>query len=176
MTTSATAVAPVGGMRRVVTGHNKEGLAVIAKDDEVERLDLTPEHATFAVMWSTNKWPIDNQTPEDGAVKPVFSGKSHNQDGSVVRFVDLPPHTSSPLHRTQTLDYGIVLFGEVELELDSGDKTVLKAGDTCIQRGTNHLWRNTTANWTRIAFVLLHSKPIVINGKQLTDEGFPGQD
>lgn len=79
------------------------------------------------------------------------------------------------MHRTQTLDYGIVIFGEIELELDSGEKRTLRSGDTCIQRGTNHLWRNTTDKWVRIAFILLHSKPIVIDGKQLTDQGFPGQ-
>ena len=115
-------------------------------------------------------------TPEDGAVKPTFSGKSHNDDGSVVRFVDIPPGACSPMHRTQTLDYGIVIFGEVELELDSGDKRTLAPGDTCIQRGTNHLWRNTSDKWARIAFILLHSKQIVINGKPLADEGFPGAD
>ena len=49
MTPSATEAAPVGSMRRVVTGHNKEGLAVIAKDDEIERLEVTPDHATYAV-------------------------------------------------------------------------------------------------------------------------------
>lgn len=129
----------------------------------------------FQVMWSTNRWPIDNQTPEDGAVKSIFTGRSHNDNGSVVRFVDLPPQACSPMHRTQTLDYGIVIFGEIELELDSGEKRTLRSGDTCIQRGTNHLWRNTTDKWVRIAFILLHSKPIVIDGKQLTDQGFPGQ-
>lgn len=125
-------------------------------------------------MWSTNDWPIDNMSPGDGAVKPIFSGKSHNDNGSVVRFVDIPPGASSPMHRTQTLDYGIVIFGEVELELDSGEKRTMKAGDTCIQRGTNHLWRNNTDKWGRMAFVLLHSKEIVIDGKPLKDEGFPG--
>ncbi|GAC96573.1 hypothetical protein PHSY_004154 [Pseudozyma hubeiensis SY62] len=162
-------------MRRIVTGHDAKGLAIIDKDDEIERLDVTPEHATFAVMWSTNQWPIDNQTPADGATKPTFSGRSHNDNGSVVRFVDMPPNACSPMHRTQTLDYGIVIFGEVELELDGGEKRTLKAGDTCIQRGTNHLWRNNTDKWVRIAFVLIHSKPVVIDGKALTDEGFPGQ-
>ncbi|KAJ9479592.1 Cupin_2 domain-containing protein [Pseudozyma hubeiensis] len=175
MTIPAPESAPVGGMRRIVTGHDAKGLAIIDKDDEIERLDVTPEHATFAVMWSTNQWPIDNQTPADGATKPTFSGKSHNDNGSVVRFVDMPPNACSPMHRTQTLDYGIVIFGEVELELDGGEKRTLKPGDTCIQRGTNHLWRNNTDKWVRIAFVLIHSKPVVIDGKALTDEGFPGQ-
>lgn len=127
------------------------------------------------VMWSTNEWPIDNTTPEDGAKKPIFSGKSHNDNGSVVRFVDIPPGASSPMHRTRTLDYGIVIFGEIELELDSGEKRTLKPGDTCIQRGTNHLWRNNTDKWGRIAFILLHSKEIVINGESLKEHGFPGE-
>ncbi|SNX82167.1 related to Cupin domain protein [Melanopsichium pennsylvanicum] len=176
MTPAAAHEAPVGGMRRIVTGHNDEGLAVIAKDDEIERVDVTSEGVTFAVLWSTDKWPINNQTPEDGARKPVFSGNAYNENGSVVRFVDMPPGSFSLMHRTQTLDYGIVIFGQVDLELDSGEKTTLKPGDTCIQRGTNHVWRNTTEQWTRIAFILLHSRPIAFDGQKLVDHGFPGQD
>jgi quercetin dioxygenase-like cupin family protein len=126
------------------------------------------------VVWTTNTSPADNLDSRDGALKPVWSGTSHNKDGgSVLRFVDFPPHVESPMHRTQSIDYGIVISGEIEVHLQSGSHRVLKQSDVCVQRGTNHLWKNTTDNWTRVAFVLLDAAPILINGKPLADEGFP---
>ena len=91
----------------------------------------------------------------------------------MLRIVDIPPHTQSPMHRTQSLDYGIVIWGEIELELDSGEKRTLGTSDICVQRGTDHLWRNKTDRSTRIAFVLLDAKPVVVNGATLPDKGFP---
>jgi quercetin dioxygenase-like cupin family protein len=78
------------------------------------------------------------------------------------------------MHRTQSIDYGIVIWGELELELDGGDKTTLGPSDVCVQRGTNHLWRNTSDKWTRVAYILLDAQPIIINGEKLPDEGFTG--
>ncbi|PWY97370.1 hypothetical protein BCV70DRAFT_202880 [Testicularia cyperi] len=164
---------PAGGIRRVVTGHREDGRATVIFDDEVERLDLTPEHATFAVVWSTSKAPADNAGRDDGAVAPIFSGGSHNVNGSVLRFVDFPPHTESPMHRTQSIDYGIVIWGEIELELDSGEKRTLGPSDVCVQRGSDHLWRNKTDKWVRVAYVLLDAEPLYINGQRLGDKGFP---
>ena len=65
--------------------------------------------------------------------------------GSVIRIVDMMPGGVSPMHRTNSIDYGIVLSGEVELELDDGAKTLLGPGDVIVQRGTIHLWRNRSA-------------------------------
>lgn len=81
------------------------------------------------------------------------------------------PGVTSPMHRTVSLDYGIVVYGEVELILDSGEKKVLKAGDVAVQRGTNHAWRNTSEkDWARMMYVLQPSLPITINGKPLDEE------
>jgi len=76
------------------------------------------------------------------------------------------------MHRTQSIDYGIVIWGEIELELDSGEKTILKQSQICVQRGSNHLWRNATDKWTRIAYVLLEAEKMTIEGKTLDDSGF----
>lgn len=117
---------------------------------------------------------MDNLDHRDGALKPVFSGGSHNTNGgSVLRIVDFPPHTQSPMHRTQSIDYGIVIWGEIEVELDGGQRTTLKQSEVCVQRGTNHLWRNSTDKWVRVAYVLLDAKQIVVDGKVLGDKGFP---
>lgn len=75
------------------------------------------------------------------------------------------------MHRTVSIDYGIVLVGEVELILDSGETKLLKTGDVCIQRGTNHAWRNSSkTTWARMMYVLQPSVPIEINGKSLDED------
>lgn len=153
----------------MVTSHDQTGKTFFKHDDEVERLDLTPEHATFAVMWTTNTTPVDNMSPQDGALKPVFSGGLHNVGGSVLRIVDFPPNTQSPMHCTQSLDYGLVIWGEIEVELDSGEKRLLGPSEVCIQRGTNHLWRNKSDKWTRMAYVLLDAQELIFDGKKLED-------
>lgn len=185
------------GIHRIVTSHDESGRAIVRFDDETPMLDVTPEHATFSVrdeqqcaplaasaydtpfrdaqvVWTTDSSPADNTDGRDGAQKPVWSGGSHNANGgSVLRIVDIPPHTQSPMHRTQSLDYGIVIWGEIELELDSGEKRTLGTSDICVQRGTDHLWRNKTDRSARIAFVLLDANPVAVNGATLPDKGFP---
>jgi quercetin dioxygenase-like cupin family protein len=75
------------------------------------------------------------------------------------------------MHRTVSLDYGIVIYGEVELVLDSGETRILKAGDVAVQRGTNHAWRNTSdTKWARMMYVLQPSLPLEINGKPLGED------
>ena len=75
------------------------------------------------------------------------------------------------MHRTVSLDYGIVVYGSVELILDSGETRLMKPGDVSIQRGTNHAWRNTSeTEWARMMYVLQPSLPIEINGKPLGEE------
>ena len=71
------------------------------------------------------------------------------------------------MHRTNSIDYGIVLEGEVELELDEGVKRTVRQGGVVVQRGTNHLWRNATDKPCRIAFVLIDAPPYVHDGKPL---------
>lgn len=84
----------------------------------------------------------------------------------------MEPGLTSPMHRTTSLDYGVVLEGEVELILDSGETRLLKRGDTCVQRVTNHAWRNTSkTQWARMLYVLVEAKPIQLeNGKLLEEE------
>lgn len=89
----------------------------------------------------------------------------------------MPPNALSSMHRTVSLDYGVVLEGEVQLELDSGETRLLKRGDVAVQRGTNHAWRNVTppgedgqAQWARMLYVLLPAEKVEIDGKALGEE------
>jgi quercetin dioxygenase-like cupin family protein len=79
-------------------------------------------------------------------------------NGTVIRIVDLAPRSRSPMHRTQSLDYAIVLSGTASLVLDDGSETVLRPGDVVIQRGTDHAWVNKTDEPARMAFVLVDGR------------------
>jgi quercetin dioxygenase-like cupin family protein len=84
--------------------------------------------------------------------------------------VDLLPGSASPMHRTNSLDYGIVICGLLELELEDGSVTRLKPGNVVVQRGTNHLWRNPDPSTIcRMVFILIDSEPVVINGQPLPE-------
>jgi len=121
--------------------------------------------ADFQLVWTTPKVPADNNDNADGAV--VDAGLTL-KGGSVIRIVDMLPGKASPMHRSFSIDYGIVLAGELELELDGGELVRLEPGDIVVQRGTNHLWRNPSAETVcRIAFVLIEALPVKIDGRHL---------
>ncbi|KAE8445867.1 hypothetical protein EG329_012790 [Mollisiaceae sp. DMI_Dod_QoI] len=88
-------------------------------------------------------------------------------NGTVFRYVDMAPGSLSPMHVTKSLDYGIVLEGEVELILDGGERKILRRGDSCVQRGTMHAWRNPSQSgkWARMVFVLVGAE-----GEGLTED------
>lgn len=111
--------------------------------------------------------PADNNDETDGRLRDA--GLTLHQ-GSVIRIVDMLPGGTSPMHRSSSIDYGIVLSGAVELELDDGAVTTARAGDIIVQRGTLHLWRNASASEVcRIAFVLIEAAPVQVNGEVLPD-------
>lgn len=152
-------------VRRVVTGHNEVGKAVVSIDEKIIPEIIPGGDARFALLWTTATVPADNNDPTDGRVRDA--GLTLRQ-GSVIRIVDMLPGGASPMHRTASVDYGIVLSGHVELELDDGLKKTLGPGDIVIQRGTIHLWRNTSATEPcRIVFVLVEAKPYEKDGNPL---------
>ena len=69
------------------------------------------------------------------------------------------------MHRTQSLDYGVVIEGEMDMIMDSGQVVTLKRGDVCVQRGTKHQWRNSTKTWNRMLFVLIDAMPLEVAGQ-----------
>ncbi|GAA1540065.1 quercetin dioxygenase-like cupin family protein [Microbacterium ginsengiterrae] len=153
-------------VRRIVTGHDSEGNAVIREDKTMETKVLGAE-AEMVLAWTTAEFPSDNSDEFDGALREV---RRVSPGGSVLQFVTMHPHTASKHHRTHSLDYGIVLEGHVTLQLDNGEETVCGPGDVVIQRGTIHTWRNDTDEPTKVAFILLDAKPVEIAGKVLEPE------
>lgn len=152
--------------RRIVTGHDAAGLGVFVSTDTLSPTLIDTGDAAFQLIWATPEVPVDLNAGTDG---PGAAGKTLH-GGSVIRMVDMLPGRSSPMHRSFSIDYGIILSGKLELELEGGAVETLQAGDIVVQRGTNHLWRNpSTDTVCRIVFILIEARPVLIHGKQLEE-------
>ena len=152
--------------RRIVTQHDGNGLARFGSDSEMPYADVVGGDARFALVWTTATVPADNTDEVDGATRDA--GLTLH-GGSVIRIVDFKPGMRSPMHRSSSIDYGIVLAGELTLELDSGERKVIRQGDIVVQRGTNHAWVAHSDAWARMAFVLIEAAPVTVNGLVLDD-------
>jgi quercetin dioxygenase-like cupin family protein len=158
---------PGSKVRRVVTGHGGDGLASFMIDDRLNPINIGRGAADFALVWTTPTVPADNNDDTDGATR---SAGLTLHGGSVIRIVDLGPASVSPMHRSNSIDYGILLSGELELELESGEVAKLAPGDIVVQRGTNHLWRNPSVTEScRIVFILIEALPIRVEGRELPE-------
>jgi len=92
-------------------------------------------------------------------------------NGTNLRCTDLAPDTETPMHRTVSLDYNILLQGELILTLDDGSETHLKnPGDTVITKGSMHAWRNPSQEWARWMCVVIAAEPALVGGKLLEAE------
>ncbi|KQM97212.1 cupin [Sphingobium sp. Leaf26] len=153
-------------VQRVVTGHNADGRAIFKSEDMAPTRMVPSGDAAFLLLWTTKTVPADNNDEIDGRERDA--GLTLNQ-GSVIRIVDMLPGKQSPKHRTNSIDYGIVMLGEIELELDDGRKTTVREGGIIVQRGTNHLWRNVTDKPCRIAFILIEAPAYLHHGEPLRE-------
>jgi len=149
--------AAVSGPRRVVTGHDPDGRSVVLEDAPVARSHAIPG-ATFHEVWNTGETPalLPAREPREPTARPLVTPP--DLGGTIVRFVDLEPGSLSRMHRTETVDYGIVLDGRVVLVLDDGSETALEPGDVVVQRGTNHAWANPGEQSARMVFVLVDGR------------------
>ena len=155
------------GFRRIVTAHDEQGRSVVRSDEVLRTRRIASDDADFALVWTTPKVPVDNNDDSDGGAREA--GLTLH-GGSVIRIVDLLPGKCSPMHRSYSLDYGILLAGALEMELDGGEVVRLNPGDIVVQRGTNHLWRNPSSDTPcRIAFVLIEAAPVRIGDRVLAE-------
>jgi quercetin dioxygenase-like cupin family protein len=156
-------------IRRVVTGHDAKGVAKILSDGPATNVRSSRPGSASTLMWSTFETPADISVGED--VEDLGArvlGTAPPENGTRFTINDIPPGRPGVMHRTETLDYAIVLAGEVEMVMDDSS-VLLKAGDVVIQRGTNHAWVNKGSEPARIAFVLIDAEPLGI-GKPRTRE------
>ena len=170
-----------GPVRRIVTGHDASNRAIIVADGPTARIfdDLGEEGLVFQEIWHTTETPaiIDRDRREADEPRLVLVPP---RNGVRIRVLDIPPEAEGAdmdavfanvgasaakvdsgrhraFHRTETIDFGIVLSGEIELLMDEGETTV-RQGDVVVQRGTNHGWANRSGRHCRIAFILIDGK------------------
>lgn len=154
-------------VRRVVTGHDRDGRAVVKIDEISKNVVSRRPGQSACVVWTTESFPVDNTGDDDQGLRQVGTTL---KNGTVFRINEFAPGVAPRNHRTDSIDYAIVLSGEIDMELD--DAVVhLKAGDVVVQRGTIHNWSNRGTAPCTIAFVLIDAKPVEIDGKVLHAEG-----
>ncbi len=166
--------------RRVVTGHDAGGRAVVLIDGAAPNAKLRKATGlTSTLLWVTEESPADNSGSADAAERDI--GVAPPPRGSIFRVVDFPPSMDfgavdtaamlremgieagagsarhANMHRTKSVDYAVVISGEIDMLLDDSE-VHLKAGDVLVQRGTNHGWVNRGRENCRIAFVLIDAK------------------
>jgi quercetin dioxygenase-like cupin family protein len=142
--------------RRIVTGHDASGKSVVLSDGpNPKSLDIGT--AAFHEIWITDAMPVPIAADEPETTdRPVRVPPPAN--GVMVRFTDMEPGGESPMHRTETVDVGIVLEGETWLLLDDGSETRVGPGDAVVQRGTMHAWANRSDRPVRMVFVLIDGR------------------
>jgi len=123
----------------------------------------------FHLGYATNTFPADLTKKSDIATYSSFLATPPGifiPGGTVLRIVDIGPGAETPIHRTTSLDYGVVLEGEIELALGSGDCRIMKRGDISVQRATDHKWRNMSqTEWGRMLFVSQEAKSDEVSSK-----------
>jgi len=125
-----------GEIRRVVTGFDENNKSVV-KSDTILEPTLRGKNM-FSTIWASDSSPANVLDSRDGRDIPLNGLTVPN--GTVIRYIDCVPGGKTPLHLTRSLDYVIVLSGELRLLLDDGSETILKAGDTVVNRGISHAW------------------------------------
>ena len=162
--------------RRVVTGHNDQGMAVVKQDEVMTSIERRPGYQAQTV-WCTAQFPVNNDEDK-------YNGGAPGPKGTrvLMRIGEMQPGESTKpshvMHRTETLDYAIVLSGRCDMLLDSGEVVRhLKEGDVVIQRGTNHAWVATGPGPVKFLFVLLDAEPARVGDKVLGEflDNFDGK-
>lgn len=160
---------------RFITTHDASGKAIVHSSSDFQWRSYDKGEMAFSVQYTTSQSPPDLNSESDIASHEAImaTGKLGlvNPGGSVLRWVDFAPGCVCLMHRTQSLDYGIVVDGRIDMALDSGELHHLKRGDVAIQRATQHRWINPSqTEWTRMVFILQECKPLVVDGKHLGED------
>lgn len=156
-------------IRRVVTGHDEQGNAVVKIDEVVSHWRDGRPGARICNVWTTDTAPANNSGDADGGKREGKFTMINN--GSVFRILEFKPGLAPRMHRTDTIDYIVVMSGEIDMELDNGVEVHVKAGDVMVQRGTVHNWINRGTESCVLAVILIHADPVITGGKTLAAHG-----
>ncbi|KAL2021663.1 hypothetical protein VTK56DRAFT_6755 [Thermocarpiscus australiensis] len=173
-------------LQRFITGHNAEGKAVVHSHSPFTWQPYDNNNLAFAVPYTTSSFPPDlNHDADIAAHERVVAPGGRlglvNPGGTVLRVVDFAPGYACGMHRTRSLDYGIVLEGEVDMVLEEEEEDgagggarkrhTLRRGDVAVQRATRHQWVNRSATeWARMVFVLQDCRPVVVAGVEMRED------
>ncbi len=124
-------------VRRGGTGPDKKGKAVVQIDEVAQNLRSARPGTRACVVWTSQGFPVDNTGAADEGLRETGTTLDN---GTVFRILELQPGNTPRVHRTDSLDYAVIMSGEIDMELESGSITHLKAGDVIVQRGTVHNW------------------------------------
>jgi quercetin dioxygenase-like cupin family protein len=148
-------------VRRVITGHDANGRAVVRIDEVSQNVFTGRPGATACNVWTTEGFPANNDGADDAGLRKVGTTL---RNGTIFRIIEFAPGLAARNHRTDSIDYIAVISGEIDMELD--DSTVhLKAGDVMVQRGTIHNWVNRGTAPCVLAVILIDAKPVEAGGK-----------
>ena len=144
-------------VRRVVTRIDEQGKAVVAIDDIAGNTRMPRPGVETVLAWMTDATPADLVGTEDLGARKVERPPSYR--GTIFRIIEFCPGNERDMHVTPTIDYAVVMSGEIEMELDDGFEVHLRAGDVLVQRATIHNWINRGTGPCVIAFVLIDAQP-----------------
>jgi quercetin dioxygenase-like cupin family protein len=154
-------------VRRVITGHDTNGRAIVKIDEVSENLFTGRPGATACNVWTTEGFPVNNDGETDEGLRKVGTTL---KNGTIFRIIEFAPGLAARNHRTDSIDYIVVISGEIDMEMD--DSVVhLRAGDVMVQRGTIHNWVNRGTAPCVLAVVLIDAKSVEAGGKVLPAVG-----
>jgi quercetin dioxygenase-like cupin family protein len=154
-------------VRRVITGHDANGRALVKIDEIAKNVVSGRPGANAAVVWTTEGFPANNDGDADEGLRKVGTTL---KNGTVFRIIEFSPGVAARNHRTDSIDYIVIMSGEIDMELD-GSVVHLKAGDVMVQRGTIHNWVNRGTAPCVLAVVLVDARPVEAGGKVLNAVG-----
>ncbi|KAI7083481.1 hypothetical protein KC356_g7557 [Hortaea werneckii] len=165
------------GPTAYLTGHNDgSGKAILHSRRPVEWQQYDEGKLGMSVAFTT-QFPADLNSNADitshDAKMAAAGGKLGlvSGGGTVLRYVDFAPGYECMMHRTQSIDYGIVVEGTIVSVLDSGEEQEMKRGDVMVQRATMHAWRNPSpTEWARMIFCLQDCKPVFVGGQRFGED------
>ena len=154
-------------VRRVITGHDANGKAVVKIDEVAKNVTSGRPGASAVNIWTTEGFPVNNDGDADEGTRKVATTI---RNGTIFRIIEFAPGLAARNHRTDSIDYIVVISGEIEMELDD---TLIrpKAGDVMVQRGTIHNWINRGTAPCVLAVILIDAKSVEAGGKILPAQG-----
>jgi quercetin dioxygenase-like cupin family protein len=154
-------------VRRVITGHDDNGKAIVKIDEIVTNVREGRPGALAHAIWTTEGFPVNNDGQDDAGARPV---QTTLPGGTIFRVIEFKPGVQARNHRTDSIDYIFVMDGEIDMDLD-GTVVHLRAGDVMVQRGTIHNWINNGTKSCILGVILIDAKAVTAGGKVLNAEG-----